>query len=328
MELVPPFLQHGAGDVDEGWDWGQTIDKYRAAPASQELQRRTSSFKTFMNKTLKESNDKTSQEAFYGKHSWTDVQKEASEALALYKEKGRSWRHPFRSAGRVFSDSAYRMDFLLQLLPNGEYTSLLTGCFNLVYNAAKRFKSLRETVFGVFDSLSETIECSKSYIRIYSEDSELRTKSEALFIAILEAVEAITGWIKRNPGLEAFKSFFQQDAYGSQLEGKITTNIQEKATAFDDRVRACLHTRIRGIDIGVTAMGKDVKLLTKSVSHLSANVLSIKASVEAKPEKQELAMERLEDLLMGIAKEAECQCVKSHFAMLRAYFHLQWQGHM
>jgi hypothetical protein len=61
---------------------------------------------------------------------------------------------------------------------------------------------LRETVFHVFDSLSETIEYSEIYIKIYIDDGELRSKAEALFTAILGAVEAITDWINHNPAGE------------------------------------------------------------------------------------------------------------------------------
>lgn len=60
-------------------------------------------------------------------------------------------------------------------------------------------KHIRGLVLTAFDSLGENIENTKSYIRIYSQDRELQKRAEDLYVAILEAVEGITIWLRQNP---------------------------------------------------------------------------------------------------------------------------------
>ncbi|KAI7971780.1 hypothetical protein EIK77_000089 [Talaromyces pinophilus] len=121
---------------------------------------------------------------------------------------------------------------------------------------------------------------------------------------------------------ETFKSFFQQDDYGKSVEDAITTNLEEKGKAFDDRVRACLHTRIQNIHKGVVGVGQDVQSIGKSVEDLSKDVGSIKATALMNFEKQKLGMERLEELLSGIAHEAECKYKHSSPTSLYSYTYM------
>ena len=69
----------------------------------------------------------------------------------------------------------------------------------MVAQAAKRIKLLRATILRTFDSLGENIDNTKAYIRIYSRDQELQDRAEDLYVAILEAVEAIVTWLENHP---------------------------------------------------------------------------------------------------------------------------------
>lgn len=87
-----------------------------------------------MHNFLSQSTDKNTKQAFNTLSTWKDVQDEAAEAYKKYQSDGKSWRHPFQTTGRAFSNVASRMEFLLQLLPNGDYTSILCGALKLVFN--------------------------------------------------------------------------------------------------------------------------------------------------------------------------------------------------
>jgi hypothetical protein len=135
---------------------------------------------------------------FDGSTTWPEVQEEATAAFDEYTRQGRSWRHPFRSSGRLFGTVACRIEFLIQLIPSGDYLGVLCGGLTLVYNAARRKRDLRELIIRTLDSLSEHIEGSKSYIRMYAWNEDVRVKTEELYIAILEAIEGITVWLQQS----------------------------------------------------------------------------------------------------------------------------------
>ena len=94
----------------------------------------TASYCTFIQNFLLQSTDKEATSILRSSYTWRDIQDEATEALENYKKDGKSWRHPFQTTGRVFSDVASRLEFLLELLPHGEYTSILCGGLKLVFN--------------------------------------------------------------------------------------------------------------------------------------------------------------------------------------------------
>lgn len=91
-------------------------------------------FQCYMQIFLSQSADNEAKKVSSKKSTWKDVQEEADQALKLYQKEGKSWRHPFQTTGRAFSNVASRLDFLLELLPRGEYTSILFGGLTLVFN--------------------------------------------------------------------------------------------------------------------------------------------------------------------------------------------------
>jgi len=91
-----------------------------------------------MNDFLLRCPDPEAKAAFYGKTTWEDVQAEATAAFDKYTQDGHSWRHPFRSAGRAFGSVACRAEFLVELIPDGDYTGLLCGALKLVFNVSAR----------------------------------------------------------------------------------------------------------------------------------------------------------------------------------------------
>lgn len=83
---------------------------------------------------LSQSDDNEAKNVFSKRLMWRDVKEEADQALQQYQKEGKSWRHPLQTSGRAFSNVTSRLEFLLELLPRGEYTSLLFGGLALVFN--------------------------------------------------------------------------------------------------------------------------------------------------------------------------------------------------
>lgn len=59
---------------------------------------------------------------------------EAMKALETHKKRRRDWRHPFEALDNAGGYIARRVEFLFQLVPEGEYTSILKGGLRLIYN--------------------------------------------------------------------------------------------------------------------------------------------------------------------------------------------------
>ena len=78
---------------------------------------------------------------FDEKATWPQVLEEATQAFDDYTKRGRSWRHPFRSTQRLFGSVACRIEFLIVLLPDGDFTGALCGGLTLIYKVSPHYGS-------------------------------------------------------------------------------------------------------------------------------------------------------------------------------------------
>ncbi|EHK23157.1 uncharacterized protein TRIVIDRAFT_150826 [Trichoderma virens Gv29-8] len=310
---VRQWIEHKAPEYDPAWAWKKAMEKYTSPPASERLEKRKHNFLCFMNKFLEDYQDKNAKVVrFDGSTTWEEVQEEATAAFDEYAHQGRSWRHPFRSSGRLFGVVACRIEFLIQLIPRGDYLGILCAGLTLVYNAARRKKGIRGLIIRVLDSLSEHIEGSKSYIRMYAWNEDIRQKTEDLYIAILEAVEAITNWL-RHPIGESFKCFIQQGDYGKDLEEKLTVNIQDKANAFSGAVSSALHAIVHTIHHNVLAVAQNVEKIDGGAASVGRGVDEVRGDVtrgfSAVNDSIEAlglrALSSLEEYFYGLSKDVE-----------------------
>lgn len=60
-------------------------------------------------------------------------------------------------------------------------------------------KVIRESIFKIFDGLSDTLDNTSVYIRHYSRNASLRQKAEGLYTAMLNAMKGIISWLRKNP---------------------------------------------------------------------------------------------------------------------------------
>lgn len=83
--------------------------------------------------------DKDAEEAFNSR-SWAELQVEATKALTAFdahNQRRSSWRNPFEAADKAAGAVARRIEFLMELIPDGDYTGILTGGLRLLYNVRK-----------------------------------------------------------------------------------------------------------------------------------------------------------------------------------------------
>lgn len=87
-----------------------------------------------MRKFLNSAQDRSATQAFDCR-SWDDLEKEAATAyskLDEHEKRGRNWRNPFEVADRFGGAVARRFEFMIELLPDGDYSGLLAGGLRLL----------------------------------------------------------------------------------------------------------------------------------------------------------------------------------------------------
>lgn len=94
-----------------------------------------------MSDFLRRTQDAEATEAF-NNSSWDKLQAEADQAWEAYKkhkDAKRNWRRPFEAIDYAAEKAMTSccIEFLLELVPDGDYTSLLSGGLTLVYNVSK-----------------------------------------------------------------------------------------------------------------------------------------------------------------------------------------------
>ncbi|KAK3953874.1 hypothetical protein QBC32DRAFT_386268 [Pseudoneurospora amorphoporcata] len=212
-------------------------------------------FTECMQRFLADADDESATKAFHNR-SWDGVEGEvakAMEAFEAHKERRRSWRNPFETADRLGGIAARRIEFLIELIPDSEYTGLLAGGLRLLCNAAKRKQEVRHTIFDMLDSLGDTVSHSKAQIRLYSDDMDLKEKSEDLFMAILDFVAYVVSYLNRSSARESFKALFHQSDYESGLNDAVD-KVKNASELFERSVSICFQTRVEKIDKNIQAL--------------------------------------------------------------------------
>ncbi|KAK4141956.1 uncharacterized protein C8A04DRAFT_38728 [Dichotomopilus funicola] len=218
-------------------------------PPSKEFQICANEFLKGMREFLNSAQDKGATQAFDSR-SWDNLKNEATEAynkLDEHEKRRKNWRNPFEAADKLGGAVARRIEFLIELLPDGDYSGLLAGGLRLLCKTAQRKKEVRETILNMLDSISDTVAFRTDEIRMYRQDLELRDRSEKLYMAILNFIRYAVAYLDRSSALESFKAFFKQDEYQSDLDSAVE-EVNNAAKSFEGLVFICLQKRVQQID--------------------------------------------------------------------------------
>ncbi|MCJ1270774.1 hypothetical protein MMC22_010671 [Lobaria immixta] len=252
---VPAFLKHNPPELEPAVSnlaWANATGSFRAEKlakaASPRVKSHTARFKGFISACSQKSKDHAlAAFEIASAHEWEDVEAEADNAIKVYNTKGKIWqKNPARVTGRAMGKIAPAIQAWLELLPDGEYTSIVCGALKLVFGverssvsfaAAARMQEIRNKILNTMASMSDTVDASKDYLEIYRDDQKLFERAEDLYIAVLNAVEGMILWI-------------DESAYKDQ----ITTELRAKTKAFCDRAKECLHHRVNEIGDGIKTL--------------------------------------------------------------------------
>ncbi|KAL8382973.1 hypothetical protein RB595_006645 [Gaeumannomyces hyphopodioides] len=266
MAGTDEFMESRAGEIDPAWRAAPTekfMQKRRERQASERAREQTKSFKTLVRSFVRSSKkDYIKQFDVDGTFTWKDVQEAVNEGLQRDADKDRFTAHPFLFISRTFQRKSTALQLLLDFIPDSEYTSLICGVLTLVFGAAKRVNNLRERIIKCLESLSDPVQRTEKYMIVYTEDPGVWDAAEALYLGILEAVEAMLHWMDSSAFANGIKSLFQQSSYGKSLEDDIIKKgIEDNVTEFENAVLLALH---RNID-SVKRTGEDTNQTVRQI---------------------------------------------------------------
>ncbi|UQC84250.1 uncharacterized protein CLUP02_09746 [Colletotrichum lupini] len=179
-----------------------------------------------------------------------------------------------------------------------------------VTKAAKRHHELVDIVLNALDTLSQEIDATKIYVRLYAKSPLLQSAVETLYVAVLVAIEEMIRWLedlmKDFGGFRAWlKSIFAGDDYGSELREKITTSIEEASTQFDDAVRESFHLKFDGVAEDITTLGNSFDKFHQLQGDESKRRAEEAKRQEAEAQKSFEALKSIENFLHDRAQESK-----------------------
>ncbi|PYI05457.1 hypothetical protein BO78DRAFT_419668 [Aspergillus sclerotiicarbonarius CBS 121057] len=293
------WIMYQAPQMDPAWALTEEIKKLPVSKPSERLQAQKDRFFAAIQRFLSDSQGGEFAAAFYGEATWEAVRQAAELAVQEYSRQGQHWNNPFRRATRLVGGMATRLEFLVALVPNGDYLGVLCGGLKLVYTAAKRREELRDLIMGSLSAFETEIKYTRTFIREFASNPELQQRTEDLYIAVLEAIEEILGWIEKQRGFrrrvcEYGKAVIKQEGYGREFETRIQGNVQDKVQAFERAVKACMATQSRDTAVNVVKVGQVVNVINGKVDHLTGDAQKAAAGVDT-----------LEELCQGIKKDMQ-----------------------
>ena len=102
---------------------------------NQSCDERKNRFREFMRKfAVRFDEVKDAQDILETTTTWADVRQEAEAAIDAWQKRSKS--NPFRKGLRAVGDFASRLEFLTELLPRGDYGSIVYGGLKLIYRVS------------------------------------------------------------------------------------------------------------------------------------------------------------------------------------------------
>ncbi|KXH49253.1 hypothetical protein CSIM01_13121 [Colletotrichum simmondsii] len=302
------WIKHHASPKDPAWAFDHAIKRLDVPPASQRLEASKLEYDKYIKGFLLRSSDSAAKGILRNTNSWEDVLAEAQAVCDKYRKQ----RNIFGYKNRLFTTSTRRIEFLIELVPSGDYAGTICGGLKLICSAARRHHELVDVVLNALVTLSQDIDATKTYVRLYAWSPPLRIAVEKLYVAVLVAIEAMIKWLedlmKDFGGFRAgLKSVFTGEDYGSELKEKITTSIEEASAQFDDAVRQCFHIKFDGVAENILTLGNSLDEVHQFQGDESNRRAEEARRQEVALQKSFEAMRSLENVVHGLARDSKWQ---------------------
>lgn len=134
-------------------------------------------------------------------HNWAEVLDVVESAKEAYEKKAKGKSGIAIKAGRYVSNKADVISPWLELLPNGDYSTVICGGLKFVFGAAAAQANMRSRILDALESLpyeiEEANECLSRFrgLNNLREDRKLKLQSLLLYLSILSAIEGMLQWL-------------------------------------------------------------------------------------------------------------------------------------
>jgi len=117
---------------------------------------------------------------------------------------------------------------------------------------------VREQILNCLSTLTRTVEGTKGFQELYTDNKELWKAAESLYIALLDAVQDILAWFDDGAWLRTIRALLKQENCSRPLEDKIRTAVETRVKEFHEQLEYCQHKKLQEIYIGVNGIAQGV----------------------------------------------------------------------
>ncbi|KAK4947975.1 hypothetical protein LTR66_014144, partial [Elasticomyces elasticus] len=242
------FMAQRAGTVHPAWDdavcqYDPVQDRYVLATDKVTLsnmsQQYTEHFLRAMEvfKQNSSKNPAIAQFDIRGGHTWAEVLDVVGQAQETYQSKAKGFRGFLPKVGRRMGELTPAIDPVLNMLPNGDYTGIVSGGVKLIFLAFSRMSEVRQKVLSALADAPLLLEQTEAFLRIYPLDQRLNEKAIHLYIALIVAIEGMIKWFDHRMW-DRIKVLAMQGLYGRDLDDKIDY-LRQCAIHLRERAETC-----------------------------------------------------------------------------------------
>ncbi|KAI0103756.1 hypothetical protein GGR51DRAFT_251553 [Nemania sp. FL0031] len=171
--------------------------------------------------------------------------------MAQVQETSRQWKNSPSRASRAMrciekvGENSEAFKSWLELLPAGDYGSIISGVFTIVIGAAGRYTKVEDEIFQALADIPEIIEHSRRYVKIYADlrDHFLEKRTFDLFRSILRTLSHIMRFFKDSTFRKFSESILKQGSYKEELTESLV-ELRKNSEKIQEEANQCQQWRI------------------------------------------------------------------------------------
>ncbi|KAL8911281.1 MAG: hypothetical protein Q9171_003528 [Xanthocarpia ochracea] len=187
-----------------------------------------------------------------GKHTLDEVMKVADTAEARVNAEGS--KNIFRRTGRRIQNNALAMTRILELMPGGDYTSVLCGGLKIAFDVAHQLKEKRDTIIELFRKLPPAIEKAGERLQEHPNDEPLFDTVTRLYMVVLESIETMLTWLVDKSTWRKIGSLLKQPLSAKSIDAGLSDVEQQmdvvlnRAQTLHNKMFGEVHSSVRKIE--------------------------------------------------------------------------------
>ncbi|KAL8801420.1 MAG: hypothetical protein Q9182_004484 [Xanthomendoza sp. 2 TL-2023] len=195
------------------------------------------------------------------KHTWEEVLEVAHNAEA--KSIADASKNVFRRSGRRTQNYALAMSRIVNLIPGGDYTSILCGGLKIAFSMAHQMKEKREAIIEVFHEIPKTIKKAAERLEEYPDDEELFDAVTKLYLVVLEVIESMLQWLVDKSTWRKIGNLLKEPWCDKSVDVGLD-DVEKQMQAVMERTHTLQNQRVGNIEIGVRKVELDVARIQTS----------------------------------------------------------------